>query len=162
MTPHPVPATPTQPVPGEARSSPQRRVRAAAAGRPGPGTGEADPATACRLPASPGRGAETRTPAVGVGASPVPSAGLHALAAKMSEDRLEEQVRDACKELGILRIHVYNSRGTTPGVPDDILIGPHGVLWRELKTAQGEGHPGTADDGRGAPGRRAGLGSVAP
>ena len=90
-----------------------------------------------RAPA-PGRGRAPRTPAAGVGASPAPAAGLQAIAAAMSEARLEEHVRELCKGLGIVRIHVYNSRGTTPGVPDDILIGPRGVLWRELKTMRGK------------------------
>jgi hypothetical protein len=55
------------------------------------------------------------------------------MAAAMSEDELEEQVRDACTKLGILRFHVRISKGTTAGLPDDILIGPRGILWRELK-----------------------------
>ena len=59
----------------------------------------------------------------------------------MSEDQLEEHVRELCKGLGIVRIHVYNSRGTTPGVPDDILVGPRGLLWRELKTMRGKVTP---------------------
>ena len=57
----------------------------------------------------------------------------------MSEAELEEQVRDACKKLGVIRIHIYHARGTTAGVPDDVLIGPRGVLWRELKTMTGKG-----------------------
>jgi hypothetical protein len=87
-----------------------------------------------------------RTPAAGTSAaaklgkvtSPRPAAGFHLLAAKMSEAELEEHVRAICKDLGVVRIHVYNSRGTTPGVPDDILVGPRGILWRELKTAKGK------------------------
>ena len=59
----------------------------------------------------------------------------------MTEAELEEHVRDACKKLGVLRIHIYHARGTTPGVPDDILIGPRGVLWRELKTMTGHVSP---------------------
>ena len=88
-----------------------------------------------------------KTPAGRVGASPVRPAGLQAVslsglhAAAMSEAELEEQVRDACKKLGVIRIHIYHARGTTPGVPDDILIGPHGVLWRELKTMTGKVSP---------------------
>lgn len=60
------------------------------------------------------------------------------LAAKMTEAELEENIRDACKKLGILRFHVRISIGTTPGLPDDILIGPRGTLWRECKTAKGK------------------------
>ena len=59
----------------------------------------------------------------------------------MGENELEEHVRAICKDLGVIRIHVYQSRGTTPGVPDDILIGPGGILWRELKTAKGKLSP---------------------
>ena len=66
-------------------------------------------------------------------------ADLHAAA--MTEAELEEQVRDACKKLGVIRIHIYHARGTTPGVPDDVLIGPRGVLWRELKTMTGKVSP---------------------
>jgi hypothetical protein len=51
----------------------------------------------------------------------------------MSEEELEENIRDACKKLGITRFHVRISKGTTPGLPDDILIGPRGILWRECK-----------------------------
>ncbi len=60
------------------------------------------------------------------------------LAGKMTEAELEEQIRDACTKLGILRFHVRFSMGTTAGLPDDILIGPRGILWRECKTARGK------------------------
>jgi hypothetical protein len=56
-----------------------------------------------------------------------------AIAKAMSEGELEENIRDACKKLGILRFHVRISKGTTAGLPDDILIGPRGILWRECK-----------------------------
>jgi hypothetical protein len=55
----------------------------------------------------------------------------------MSEAELEENIRDACTKLGILRFHVRVSKGTTAGLPDDILIGPRGILWRECKTQKG-------------------------
>jgi hypothetical protein len=52
----------------------------------------------------------------------------------MSEGELEEFVLEACKDLGILRFHNPDSRRVRErGLPDDILIGPRGVLWRELK-----------------------------
>lgn len=63
------------------------------------------------------------------------SAAWGALAAAMSEAELEENIRDTCKKLGILRFHVRISKGTTAGLPDDILIGPRGILWRECKNA---------------------------
>jgi hypothetical protein len=59
----------------------------------------------------------------------------------MSEGELEEQIRDACKKLGIIRFHVRVSRGTTAGLPDDILIGPGGILWRECKSQKGRLSP---------------------
>jgi hypothetical protein len=65
----------------------------------------------------------------------------------MSEARLEEHVRGACKELGILRFHVRVSLGTTAGLPDDILIGPRGILWRECKTAKGKLTPAQVKTG---------------
>jgi hypothetical protein len=56
----------------------------------------------------------------------------------MTEAELEENIRDACKKLGVLRFHVHDSRGTSPGMPDDILIGPRGLFWRECKTQKGK------------------------
>jgi hypothetical protein len=121
-------------VPGGETSAPSSRERAVAR-KPDPATRTADGDQS----AVPGRG---RAPA---GSAPegtsALSAGQRAIAAKMTEAKLEEHVRELCKGLGILRIHVYNSRGTTPGVPDDILIGPYGVLWRELKTMRGKVTP---------------------
>lgn len=69
------------------------------------------------------------------------------MAAAMSEAQLEEQVRDACKKLGILRFHVRVSLGTTAGLPDDILIGPGGILWRELKREKGKPTPAQVKTG---------------
>ncbi len=67
-------------------------------------------------------------------ASSASSAGLKAIAAAMSEGELEEQVRALCADLHILRFHNPDSRKVRQrGLPDDILIGPCGVLWRELK-----------------------------
>jgi hypothetical protein len=66
--------------------------------------------------------------------SPRPLAGSRgAIAAAMSEAELEEGIRALCKDLGILRFHVRDSRGMNRGLPDDILIGPRGILWRECK-----------------------------
>lgn len=69
------------------------------------------------------------------------------IAAAMSEAKLEEHVRAACKQLGILRFHVRISRGTTPGLPDDILIGARGMLWRECKTQKGKPTPAQISTG---------------
>jgi hypothetical protein len=102
---------------------------AAAGGTPaGEGSGLHRPALSGR-PQAPGArvgGKSSRVP----GSSPVADA--------MSEAELEEGIRALCKDLGILRFHVKDSRGTNAGLPDDILIGPGGVLWRECKTQKGQ------------------------
>lgn len=53
----------------------------------------------------------------------------------MTEAELEENVRQMCKTLGVLRFHVRDSRGMAKGFPDDLLVGRRGILWRELKVA---------------------------
>ena len=81
----------------------------------------------------------------------VPSGGssrMHPLAAAMSEAALEEHIRDACKKLGIVRFHVRVSLGTTAGLPDDILIGPCGILWRECKRQNGKPTPAQVKTGK--------------
>lgn len=99
---------------------------------PSPVTGAA-PSSRAAL----GRGRAT-SPVGGAGASTASSAGSTAIAAAMSEAQLEEHVRALCKDLGILRFHVKDSRGTNAGLPDDILVGAGGVLWRECKTQKGK------------------------
>lgn len=56
----------------------------------------------------------------------------------MNEAELEEHVRVLCLDLGILRFHVPDSRRMDAGLPDDVLIGPYGMLWRECKTQTGQ------------------------
>lgn len=63
------------------------------------------------------------------------------IAARMSEAELEEHVRQYCRDLGVIRFHVHDSRGMTPGFPDDVLIGRRGLLWRELKSQGGQLSP---------------------
>jgi hypothetical protein len=59
------------------------------------------------------------------------------VAAAMSEDDLEEAVRDLCAVHGVVRVHHRDSRGTTAGWPDDALLGPRGAVFAELKTERG-------------------------
>lgn len=46
-------------------------------------------------------------------------------------------VKDTARELGVLAFHVPDSRGMLPGLPDLILMGHRGTIWRELKNRYG-------------------------
>lgn len=59
------------------------------------------------------------------------------LARLMSEAVLTEHVRDACQTLNLTRWHTYDSRRSPAGWVDEVIAGPHGVLFRELKTETG-------------------------
>lgn len=59
----------------------------------------------------------------------------------MSEEKLEEAVRCIARDLGVTRVHHRDSRQTTSGWPDDVLIGPGGLLFRELKRQDGRVTP---------------------
>ena len=139
------PATHLPPRVAGGTTSPQgrRRTAAAAAGKPDPGTGAVhlDRVTApvrgrTKTPAREGRRRAAGTSLAGS------QAYLDAYyAGRMSEADLEENIRDACKKFGIIRFHVRFSLGTTPGLPDDILIGPSGILWRECKNQKNKPTP---------------------
>jgi len=55
----------------------------------------------------------------------------------MTERQLLDAIRDACRWGGLLTFHAYDSRRSEPGFPDLVVVGPHGVLWRELKSSRG-------------------------
>lgn len=56
----------------------------------------------------------------------------------MSEDRLMELIRAACKELGLAVFHVHDARRSWgPGFPDLVICGSD-VLYAECKDADGE------------------------
>jgi len=59
------------------------------------------------------------------------------VAARMPEDELEENVRKACDQLGLLRYHTLRPKGSPAGFPDDVIVGPGGFLVRELKREGG-------------------------
>jgi hypothetical protein len=46
---------------------------------------------------------------------------------------LEEPVRELCKKLRLIHYHVPNSVRMERGMPDDIIVGRGGILWRERK-----------------------------
>ena len=54
-------------------------------------------------------------------------------AALMSEVELERNVGRIAADLQVWRHHNPDSRKVTAGLPDDLLAGPGGVIWRELK-----------------------------
>ncbi len=55
----------------------------------------------------------------------------------MTERELLDSIRAACKWGGLLTFHAYDSRRSEPGFPDLVVVGPHGVLFRELKADRG-------------------------
>jgi hypothetical protein len=59
------------------------------------------------------------------------------IAAGMPERDLEEHIRRMCDQLGVWRWHVPDSSRMQAGLPDDILLGPNGLLWRENKSMTG-------------------------
>ena len=73
------------------------------------------------------------------------------LAASMSEDDLLRSCLDLAARLGVRTFHVRPGRtnhgwrtpvsGDGAGWPDLVLVGPGGVLYRELKSARGELRP---------------------
>lgn len=65
------------------------------------------------------------------------SATAPALARAMTEAQLQAAIIGLCKLLGLDCFHVRNSRGMAPGWPDLVIIGPHGILYRELKSEAG-------------------------
>lgn len=54
----------------------------------------------------------------------------------MPEKELQQLVADLCKWLGLIHVHVWYSKHTTPGWPDSTIIGAR-VLFRELKSEFG-------------------------
>jgi hypothetical protein len=52
----------------------------------------------------------------------------------MSEDDLDARIRVLAAGLGLRRFHPFDSRKSDRGWPDLVLVGPGGILYRELKT----------------------------
>lgn len=51
----------------------------------------------------------------------------------MTGEELQEPVRALCKKLRLIHYHVPNSVRMERGLPDDIIVGRGGILWRERK-----------------------------
>lgn len=55
----------------------------------------------------------------------------------MREDQLQALVLEAAKSLGVLAYHPFDSRRSTPGFPDLVLVGGASIAYRELKSSIG-------------------------
>lgn len=54
-----------------------------------------------------------------------------------NEEAFQQTIITAAKHLRVEVFHPYDSRRSTPGFPDLVLLGARGVLYRELKTEKG-------------------------
>lgn len=61
----------------------------------------------------------------------------------MSERQLQDQVIELAKRMGWMSFHDYDSRRSTPGFPDLVLVHPkqRRIVWRELKSETGTPTP---------------------
>ena len=61
------------------------------------------------------------------------------------EKDLQGAVLGLCKAFRLLAYHTHDSRRSQPGFPDLVIVGPRGVLYRELKTDAGRMRPEQTD-----------------
>jgi hypothetical protein len=80
-------------------------------------------------------------------------------AATMPEDRgpdsLDAHVRKLMADLGLFGYHTRNSKGSTAGWPDWVIIGRVGILYRELKPSTAPSRPNSATSASSSPGQAA-------
>lgn len=62
-------------------------------------------------------------------------------AADELEAPLQKYVRRECKTRDLLHYHTYRSQRSEPGFPDSVIVGPRGVMFRELKSDTGRPDP---------------------
>jgi len=62
----------------------------------------------------------------------------------MTERELDKHIRQLCKDLGLFRYHVQDSRGSSAGFPDLVIVGS-GIIFAELKSARGRIRPEQLD-----------------
>jgi hypothetical protein len=63
---------------------------------------------------------------------------VKAALAKLTEQQFQAQVVALARIRGWLEYHTYDSRRSTPGFPDLVLVRPGRVVWAELKTDAGK------------------------
>jgi hypothetical protein len=56
----------------------------------------------------------------------------------LTEKAFQQQVVDLCNWAGLFVYHTYDSRRSVSGWPDLVIVGPDGILYRELKTEVGK------------------------
>ena len=64
------------------------------------------------------------------------------LARAMSEDELDDVIREACRVRGLLAYHTHDSRRSAPGFPDWVIVGKGGAIMRECKGYNARGRLG--------------------
>ena len=65
------------------------------------------------------------------------TATVAVLAQAMTEAELQTKILRMCRDLGLRAWHCHIPQGSRKGLPDLIIVGPGGVLWRELKSEKG-------------------------
>lgn len=66
----------------------------------------------------------------------------------MLEAELLAEVRRMCRDLGLWTYHTRNSIGSDRGWPDLVIIGPHGIVFIELKRQHERPTPEQREVGR--------------
>lgn len=61
------------------------------------------------------------------------TAAQQTIAKAMMEATLEQNVADACRALRLRRYHTHRSQHSVAGFPDDVILGPTRMIFRELK-----------------------------
>ena len=54
------------------------------------------------------------------------------------EEDFQQKLIDLCHWSGLYVYHTHDSRRSSPGWPDLVIVGPRGILFRELKTETGK------------------------
>jgi hypothetical protein len=59
----------------------------------------------------------------------------------VKESELQRKVIETCNWLGLRHYHTFDSRRSPAGFPDLVVVGPHGVVFAELKAEKGKTSP---------------------
>jgi len=67
--------------------------------------------------------------------------GMAEITARMTEAALQAEIVKTCKQLNLRYFHCAIPQFSKAGFPDLVIVGPGGVLWRELKRESGRVSP---------------------